>query len=255
MGGAKEAREDAGGTGEFGAGTGIEEADGFGELLVGVMRSAGEVENATIGAGTARDFFALDAEPGTLERLGKLGLLRPLKADVNIAPAGGSGALLGFLLLNAFNIVDDVHPAEVTDGVIDDEEFAVIAAIKKTERTKTPKTFKQRMENMNLDPGGDEVIEERIGCHAGTDRIYENADVKPLLRLFSKRRGDMRPARIIEKDIRFQPDTTSRRPNIGNHGLQQRRGLDVDRKQLPGNLDRLGGFRVMRPHCRGFGDH
>src|SRR5207245_1223307 len=105
---------------------GVEEADHF--FAPGAVACHTAEVFAQGGAFSFSRGQRVDAVPDALEGFGELILLRPGEADMDVAPAGGFGAVLHFDLPDGFHIVDEVHAAEVTGDVVDDHEFAMVAA-------------------------------------------------------------------------------------------------------------------------------
>ena len=222
LGGADEAGEDAGGAGIFEAGARIEEANGFGEV-VGVVRVAVEVECTAVGAGAAWDGFTVGAAPGAVEGFGEFGLVRAFEADVDVAPAGGGGAVFFLLLFDVFDVVDDVHAAEVADGVVDDHEFSVVAAVKEGEGAEAAEAFPEGVEGVDRDAGGDEVIEEGVGGGVGAEGVIEEADVEAFAGLLFERVGDAGGAVVVVEDVDFDPDAVPGVADVAFHGIEERR--------------------------------
>src|SRR5262249_16858620 len=88
------------------------------------------------------------------------------KAYVNIAPAGTARQmpLLGFFRRADAILIDDVHPAEVSNLVIDDEQLAMVSLIQNMQGFKPSVEHRtQVVEHVHIDTGVAHPFDRTVG--------------------------------------------------------------------------------------------
>src|SRR5262249_28904711 len=119
----------------------------------------GPEQGVSVGVIAARHLPPMRLPPGPVKALGDLPLLWPDEANVNVPPADGTRKRSA-LPAGQVRLVEQVHAAEIRDLVVDDEQLAVVAAVKDLKDSHPPQRFPEGMKGMDLDPGLLHLAEE-----------------------------------------------------------------------------------------------
>ncbi len=193
------------------------------------------------------------AIPKPQHRVGHLGLRRANKPRVHVAPAGRGGqvAILGVACAVDTALVDDVHPSEIGDRLVDHQQLAVIPLVEQLQKLQRAAQGRAEIvKHVHLDARGPQPREHGPGHAEATPTVDHQPHVEAGTGPVDQGGGHGLAGRVAGKDVRLHPHPAAGSFDVGNHGRDERARLLEQRQRLAGDFDALRRAR-RRGRCAG----